>query len=840
METTPPINSPTGPRLSEWRPLSKRFWILSSVVAVLAIGMAAVLATPFPNQALPATYLAVHTAMEIFAVIVAAMIFSVGWHSFNGDMPRSIVILSSAFLGVALLDLGHLLSVSGMPDFITPSSVQKGIEFWLAARFLAAAALVTVALLPRFRSETLRRPSTSIAAVLTITAIVYWLVLFQPGTLPATFVEGQGLTQFKVAVEYLLTVMYLLAALLLLPRAVRTRRRKTSYLTASAAIMAMSEVFFSVYTHGNDVYHALGHVYKMLAYGFLYWAIFVDAMEEPYKRLKRSEQSLAQSEHKFRSLLEVAPDAMLLIDPAGNVSMMNAMAEEVFRGNRDAVVGLAAETLIPRWEGDQQLPEIMCQRMQGGWFPAEVNWGELKTDAGVTSIAVVRDISERNRLQQLLVDQLTHDALTGLPNRQLIVGKLEEALAHARFSQSMVAVLFVDIDFFKKINDTFGHTSGDEVLRECVNRLSNVLPSGDTLARQGGDEFLVLQKDIKSGHEAAVLADKLLSCLRDPFHIQGQEVFLGASIGITLFPDDDTDEEGLLHRAHVAMSSVKKDMRNAYRFYTSDMDENLRDRLEMESYLHHSIKNNELLLHYQPKVTFSTGVMVGVEALVRWHHPVLGLVPPGRFIPLAEECGLIGSIGMWVLKEACNQAQEWRRQGLPPIRVSVNLSARQFQEATLATQVAQVLAQTGLDPACLELEITEGTVMQDTKAAIAALQALKRLGVALSIDDFGTGYSSLSYLKQFPIDVLKIDRSFVQNVTHDQNDAAITRAIVALAHGLDLAVIAEGVETLEQANFLKLNGCDEMQGFYFSRPVPADQLASILRAKPVSHYVAAH
>lgn len=840
METTPPINSPTGPRLSEWRPLSKRFWILSSVVAVLAIGMAAVLATPFPNQALPATYLAVHTAMEIFAVIVAAMIFSVGWHSFNGDMPRSIVILSSAFLSVALLDLGHLLSVSGMPDFITPSSVQKGIEFWLAARFLAAAALVTVALLPRFRSETLRRPSTSIAAVLTITAIVYWLVLFQPGTLPATFVEGQGLTQFKVAVEYLLTVMYLLAALLLLPRAVRTRRRKTSYLTASAAIMAMSEVFFSVYTHGNDVYHALGHVYKMLAYGFLYWAIFVDAMEEPYKRLKRSEQSLAQSEHKFRSLLEVAPDAMLLIDPAGNVSMMNAMAEEVFRGNRDAVVGLAAETLIPRWEGDQQLPEIMCQRMQGGWFPAEVNWGELKTDAGVTSIAVVRDISERNRLQQLLVDQLTHDALTGLPNRQLIVGKLEEALAHARFSQSMVAVLFVDIDFFKKINDTFGHTSGDEVLRECVNRLSNVLPSGDTLARQGGDEFLVLQKDIKSGHEAAVLADKLLSCLRDPFHIQGQEVFLGASIGITLFPDDDTDEEGLLHRAHVAMSSVKKDMRNAYRFYTSDMDENLRDRLEMESYLHHSIKNNELLLHYQPKVTFSTGVMVGVEALVRWHHPVLGLVPPGRFIPLAEECGLIGSIGMWVLKEACNQAQEWRRQGLPPIRVSVNLSARQFQEATLATQVAQVLAQTGLDPACLELEITEGTVMQDTKAAIAALQALKRLGVALSIDDFGTGYSSLSYLKQFPIDVLKIDRSFVQNVTHDQNDAAITRAIVALAHGLDLAVIAEGVETLEQANFLKLNGCDEMQGFYFSRPVPADQLASILRAKPVSHYVAAH
>lgn len=839
METTPPTPSPTAPRSSEWRPLSRRFWVLSTVIASLAVLMIAVLAGPFANQSLPPSYLAVHTAMEIFAVIVAAMIFSVGWHSFNGDMPRSIVILSSAFLGVALLDVGHLLSVPGMPDFITPSSTQKGIEFWLAARFLAATAFLMVALLPWYRSEALRKASTSLAASLSIAAIVYWLVLFKPGILPATFVEGQGLTPLKVTAEYVLTAMYLLAALLLLPRAMRTRRRKTSYLAASAGIMAMSEVFFSVYSHGDDYYHALGHAYKMLAYAFLYWAIFVDAMEEPYKRLKRSEQSLAQSEHKFRSLLEVAPDAMLLIDPAGKVSMMNAMAEEVFCGDRDAVVGLSAEALIPQWEGDQKLPEIMCQRLQGGWFPAEVNWGELKTDVGVTSIAVVRDISERNRLQQMLVDQLTHDALTGLPNRQLIVGKLEEALNHARFNQTMVAVLFVDIDFFKKINDTFGHTSGDEVLRECVHRLSRALAGGDTLARQGGDEFLVLQNDIKSGHEAAALADKLLSCLRDPFHIHGQEVFLGASIGITLFPDDDTDEEGLLHRAHVAMNSVKKDMRNAYRFYTSDMDENLRDRLEMESYLHHSIKNNELLLHYQPKVTFSTGITVGVEALVRWQHPVLGLVPPARFIPLAEECGLIGAIGMWVLKKACIQAQEWRSQGLPAIRVSVNLSARQFQETTLASQVAQVLNETGLDPACLELEITEGTVMQDTKAAIAALQALKRLGVALSIDDFGTGYSSLSYLKQFPIDVLKIDRSFVQNVTHDLNDAAITRAIVALAHGLDLAVIAEGVETLEQANFLKLNGCDEMQGFYFSRPVPADELAKILRQKPISQYVAA-
>ena len=323
--------------------------------------------------------------------------------------------------------------------------------------------------------------------------------------------------------------------------------------------------------------------------------------------------------------------------------------------------------------------------------------------------------------------------------------------------------------------------------------------------------------------------------MRMPFRIQGHEILLSASIGIALFPVDETTENGLLHKAHMAMGSVKRDTRNAYRFHTSDMEQGAREQLLMESALHHAVENGELIIHYQPKVSFKSGTVVGIEALVRWEHPVLGIVSPATFIPIAEENGCIHDIGMWVLRQACEQVKSWGRQGLPEPRVSVNLSARQFQQPNLASQIRQVMHETGLDPAGLELEITESTVMQDTDAAISALQSLSQLGVALAIDDFGTGYSSLSCLKRFPIDVLKIDRSFIKDVNHDANDAAITRAIIAMARGLDLAVVAEGVETLEQALFLQANGCDEMQGFYFSRPVLPDELGKMLGA-PLSVY----
>jgi diguanylate cyclase (GGDEF)-like protein len=438
-------------------------------------------------------------------------------------------------------------------------------------------------------------------------------------------------------------------------------------------------------------------------------------------------------------------------------------------------------------------------------------------------VAIVRDLSERRRLERALVEQLTHDALTGLPNRTRILEALDEAIAGARQDGRTLAVLVFDLHEFRKINSGYGYGGGDDVLRECVVRLSGQLEGGDMLARQGGNEFIVVQKQA-SQDSATALAARLLDAMREPFLIGGQHVFLAASVGIALLPDGCCGASELLQMAQVAMAAARAEGPARYRFHTDAMAVAIRERVDLEALLRHAIERNQFALQYQPRVDLGSGAVIGVEALVRWRHPVLGLVPPARFIPLAEETGLIDDIDMWVLDEACARAAAWRAQGLPPLRVSVNLSARQFQQAGLAQRIQAALERSSLPPACLEIEITESTVMRDTGEAANVLRSLKALGVALSIDDFGTGYSSLSYLKRFPIDVLKIDRSFVSDVTADPNDAAIARAIIALAHTLNLEAVAEGVETAEQVAFLRDNGCDEIQGYYFSPPVWPEQI----------------
>jgi EAL domain-containing protein (putative c-di-GMP-specific phosphodiesterase class I) len=365
-----------------------------------------------------------------------------------------------------------------------------------------------------------------------------------------------------------------------------------------------------------------------------------------------------------------------------------------------------------------------------------------------------------------------------------------------------------------------------------VARLSRQLRSGDTLARQGGNEFIVVQK--QSGRSAATaLGEGLLACMRDPFLLGGQQVFLSASVGIAMLPPEAADvtpvaAPELLQMAQLAMSSARADGPGGLRFHTADMARAIRERVELEAQLRHAIERGELVLQYQPRIRTLGGAMAGVEALVRWRHPTLGLVAPARFIPLAEETGLIEELDLWVLREACRRAAAWHARGLAPGRVSVNLSAHQFQQAGLAQRVRTALEDSGLQPSALELEITESTVMRDTEEAAGVLRSLKALGVALSIDDFGTGYSSLSYLKRFPIDVLKIDRSFVKDVAEDANGAAIARAIIALAHGLNLEAVAEGVETAAQLAFLQANGCDEIQGYYFSPPVWPEELERMM------------
>jgi len=422
-----------------------------------------------------------------------------------------------------------------------------------------------------------------------------------------------------------------------------------------------------------------------------------------------------------------------------------------------------------------------------------------------------------------------YDELTGLANRSMFSQSLSHAIAKAQRNSMELAILFIDLDRFKNINDTLGHGAGDSVLKEVAERLRGCLRESDTIGRLSGDEFVVLLEEMSQSMHCTEVAQKILAAIARPFTLDTQEFHLTASIGISTYPADSEDLQGLLKNADIAMYRAKELGRNNFQFYSAQMNIHTLERLALESGLRRALERNEFVLHYQPKVDIHSGRISGMEALLRWQHPTMGLIPPMKFIPLAEETGLIVPIGEWVLRTACARNKSWQEQGLPPLCVSVNLSARQFTHENLLQDVARVLNETGLDAAFLELEITESMVMHDPEHAVELLSELKAMGISISIDDFGTGYSSLSYLKRFPIDSLKIDRSFIKDLPLDGDDAAITQAIIAMAHGLKLKVTAEGVETGEQLSFLSIQKCDEMQGFHFSKPLPEHEFVLLVQ-----------
>ena len=422
-----------------------------------------------------------------------------------------------------------------------------------------------------------------------------------------------------------------------------------------------------------------------------------------------------------------------------------------------------------------------------------------------------------------------HDGLTGLPNRSLFSKLLAQSISNAKRYNHKLAVLFLDLDRFKQINDTLGHDAGDELLKEVANRLRSCLRESDTVARLGGDEFVAILPELQEEGYSASVAKKILAVVAEPFMLAGQEYRVTVSVGISTFPQDGEDEQTLTKTADIAMYQAKQEGKNNFQFYSDKLNANSLERLALESGLRHALDNNEFELHYQAKRDSRNGQITGMEALLRWNHKDLGTVAPMKFIPVAEESGLIISIGRWVLQTACAQNVAWQKQGLPRLSISVNMTARQFFDDNLLRDLAKILKETKMDPSLLELEITESLLMRDIEKTLHILNELKNMGVLIAIDDFGTGYSSLTTLQQFPLNTIKIDRSFIKNVAKSPGDKALTEAIIAMGRALSLTVVAQGVETKAQADFLRKKSCDEFQGFYFYKPVPADEIPQMLR-----------
>ena len=558
----------------------------------------------------------------------------------------------------------------------------------------------------------------------------------------------------------------------------------------------------------------------------------------------RNEKSLRLRER----IIEVSSNAIILCSadaPGYLIEYVNPAFERITGYAAGEVIGQRLEDLQGPEQGRQDMHAITAAlreqregkaivrnfRKDGSSYWSELFVAPVRDDGdGALSHFVVAqyDISTVMRFEQELEFQARHDILTGLANRALLRERLEQAMAVTRRSGLPLWVVFIDLDRFKFVNDTLGHDAGDLVLRSVAERLCGATREVDTVARLGGDEFVLLLPQHGNGEPGAAILQRIQDAVAQPLQLGEYEFFLSCCMGVAVYPDDGVDADTLIKHADIAMYRAKEQGRGHWQFYASSMNAGTLERLELESELRHALERGQFHLEYQPQLDLASGAVVGMEALLRWQHPQLGRVPPASFIGLAEEMGLIIPIGDWVLRTACAQARAWQLAGHGPLRLAVNLSARQFKQKNLLHAVAQALADTGFDAACLELELTESMVMHDVEQATAIMAKLKALGVQLSIDDFGTGYSSLAYLRHFPIDVLKIDKTFVSDITHSMDDAAIVRAIISLAHSLRLKVIAEGVETEQQLAFLRRHGCDQMQGYLFSRPLAAPAFETLL------------
>ena len=588
-------------------------------------------------------------------------------------------------------------------------------------------------------------------------------------------------------------------------------------------------------------------------------AIFMTLRILPLRALRRTLAALQaeegkareEAEQRLRIVFENSVEGIVTLSPDGLILSCNPAAGQIFAESTGRLVGARLSDWVTSLDGDAAVSpcsvgkrEALVRRREAAPVPIEMTVSEAGVNGQMQYLATLSDITERKATQDRLQFLANYDSLTGLPNRIMFRDRLGQAMARARRHGTRMALMFLDLDRFKVVNDSLGHEVGDALLRHVAQVLTSSLRQVDsvarpgvdesTISRLGGDEFTIIAEGLGGADDAVAIARRILDAMSQPCVIGREEIYPSTSIGITLYPDDDTDLDGLIRHTDMAMYRSKALGRGTYNFYSDDLNAEVAARLSLEARLRHALERDEFVLHYQPKADLVSGAITGVEALLRWQRPGEPMVPPDQFIRALEDTGLIVPVGAWVIRTACAQVAQWSRDGLPDLRLAVNLSARQFRQADLPEMIRAALDVSGLAPQRLEVELTESMVMEDTEASLAALAMIGRMGVRVAIDDFGTGHSSLSYLKRFSVDILKIDRSFVRDTPDDPEDSAIASAVVALGHSLQLKIVAEGVETGAQAEFLRSLGCDEMQGYLLSRPLPAEALVAWWRQRLAS------
>ncbi|HEY3327797.1 MAG TPA: EAL domain-containing protein [Novimethylophilus sp.] len=794
-----------------------------------------------------------HLAAELFSIIVSIQTFGIVWNSYGAERPGNILILAYALLAVGLIDFAHALSFTGMPDLVTPAGPEKAINFWLAARLIAALTLFAVAIRPW---EPLTRAHSRywlLAGFVAITALTYWLGLFHAEAWPRTFVQGLGLTPFKISAEYSISLLLLIATTMFYREAKRAPH--SGYVTdlyASAAITILSELCFVLFSQVTDVFNLLGHLYKIAAYLFIYKAVFVSSVHEPFQKLLVAENKIKTSQQMLQSILDAVPVRIFWKDRESRYLGANSLfLQDVGVGNIRQLIGMDDFHLFPTphaelyRKDDQQVMASAAPKLN---FEESISTAAGQKKFHLTSkvplqrpndgevigvLGSYTDITALKHAEETIRHQANFDPLTNLPNRRLFNDRLDQEIKKSNRAGQPLALLLIDLDRFKEINDTLGHGMGDMLLMQAAQRLRGCVRETDTIARLGGDEFAVILGELNDLGSVERVAQCILLQLAEPFHLINETVYISASIGITLYPEDAKDLEALLQNADQAMYAAKEQGHNRFHYFTSAMQDVAQTRMRLTRDMRGALADCQFLVYYQPIVELATDTIHKAEALIRWQHPTRGLISPAEFIPIAEDTGMIMEIGDWVFREAANQAKVWRTSHHAEFQISINKSPIQFQSADhIQAAWLNYLHELGIPGSGIVVEITEGILMDSSSAITGKLLEFRDAGVQVALDDFGTGYSSLSYLKKFDIDFLKIDQTFIRNLAAGSDDMALCEAIIVMAHKLGIKVIAEGIETAEQCALLAAAGCDYGQGYLFSRPVPAEEFERLLITGP--------